>query len=360
VRRTLMWFGMLALVGCAGEPEAAPVTAVARVRCVPVASEAWSSVRRLRGVTAAAPDRDAIVAPQVAGRLLRVPWREGDAVRAGHVVAEVEAGPLRDTLAHAEAVLAQARARHEAAVAAVAREAHLFERGIRARQALEAARSEQGQSEGAIAAARAEVDRAREELARAVVRAPIDGVVVHLFRRAGELVDGTPASPVLEIADPTSLELDASATVEDLVTVQAGQAAQVTFDALPDRVFSGRVRSVAPAVDAATGVGRIQVTIDTEDVRLPIGALGEVEVEVGAPRSVHVVPASAVRSAGGAKTELVLCHDGRAAPTEVTVGERRDGKVAIESGLEGLPDPVRVVEDGAAGLEEGTALEEES
>jgi len=74
---------------------------------------------------------------------------------------------------------------------------------------------------------------------------------------------------------------------------------------------------------------------------------------------VEVVPASAVRSAGGANTELVVCDSGRAHPLSVVVGERREGFVQIVSGLESLTRPVRIAAEGLTGLEEGTALEEQ-
>ena len=359
MKRTLWMALMLTIGACHGRAEVAPPEPVARVRCAAVETRQWSEIRSFRGTVAPQPDRDAVVSPQVAGRLLHVLVREGDVVNEGAVIAEVESWPLRDALRQAEAMLSQARALHKAAALAASREEHLFGRGISARQTFEAARAAEAQADGAIALATAQVDTARQNVERATVRAPIGGVVVRLLRRVGEVVDGTPATPVMEIADPASLELAASVSASDLVALNPGREASVSFDALAGRTFSASVRTVSPAVDSMTGVGFVRLSLQTEGARLPIGILGTAEVQVGVPRSVDVVAASAVRNAGGAKTEVVICEGDQAHPQAVVVGERRDGFVQIVSGLESLAGPVRVATNRLTGLEEGTALEEE-
>ncbi len=358
--RYLVWMILvLSACGCRSRSEEAPATPVAQVHCVPVQSRQWSETRSLRGTVAPLPNRDAIVSAQVAGRLLRVLVREGDMVARGAVLAEVESRPTRDVLHQAEAVLSQARAQHEAAASAAAREEHLFQRGISARQSFEAARAAEAQADGAITLASAQVDVARQNVERATVRAPIGGVVVKLLRRVGEVVDGTPTTPIMEVADPANLELAASVSASNLVTLRSGQVASVSFEALPDRTFSASVRTVSPSVDPMTGVGSVRLSLEMGDVRIPIGILGTAEVQISPARPVDVVPASAVRSAGGARTEVVVCDGGQAHPRPVVIGERRDGFAQIVSGLEALAAPVRVATDGLTGLEEGTALQEE-
>jgi RND family efflux transporter MFP subunit len=349
-------FGMVS--GCKKKQEEAPPVPVASVRCGLMESRSWADIRTLRGTVAAQPDRDAIVSPQVAGRLLRVRVREGDTVHEGDVIANVESRPVKNALRQAKALLIQARAQHEAAAAAAVREKHLYERGISARQTYEAARANQGQADGAVALARAQIDIARQNVERATVRAPISGIVIRLLRREGELVDGTPATPVMEIADPSTLELAASARANDLVVLQLGQKATVKLEPLPERVFSATICAVSPAVDTATGVGSVRLRLVTEGMRLPIGILGTAEVKLGATRKVDAVPASAIRNAGGARSEIVSCSQGKAHPLPVVIGERRDGWVQIVSGLETVPRPIRVVTDGLTGLEDGMTIKE--
>lgn len=344
--------------GCHGNTESAPAVARAVVHCAPIESRPWVEQRVLRGTVSPRPDRDALLSAQVPGRLLRVLAREGDRVEAGAVVAEVESRPLRDGLRQAEAILGQARAQRIAASAAVVREQHLFERGISARQTFEAAQAAVGQADGAVALASAQVDIARQSVERATVRTPIAGVVVRLLRREGEVVDGTPATAIMQVADPSSLELSASVRASDLVMIAPGQTAEVSLEPLPGRRFVASVRSVSPAVDLTTGVGTVRLSLETAGANVPIGILGTAAVHVGSERTTDVVPASAIRSAGGTRTEIVLCIDGHARPLPVVVGDRREQVVQIVSGLESVARPARVATDGLTGLADGTALEE--
>jgi RND family efflux transporter MFP subunit len=344
------------VVACKRRQEDALAAPIARVRCAAAETTRLSRSASLRGTVAAAPDRDAVVSPQVSGRLLRVLVREGDPVKQGALLAEVESQPLRDALRQAQALLAQAKAAREAAAAAATREEHLYERGINARQTFEAAHAALGQSSAAVAFAGAQVDVARQNVSRSLVRAPIAGVVVRLLRRVGEVVDGTPATPVMEIADPASLELAASAPASDLVLLAVGQESSITFDALPGHSFAAAVRSVSPSVDTTTGVGSVRLAIlGKQEIRPPLGLLGNASVTLGAPRDAVVVPASAVRNAGGSRTEVVLCEGGKARPLLIEVGERREERVEIVRGLEA---GARVAIEGLTGLEDGAAIEE--
>lgn len=357
IARGLPWLVLVATNGCRRHAEESVEVPVARVHCAPIETKSWEDVRTLRGTVVPEPDRDAIVSSQVPGKLLRVLVREGDPVAPNAVLAEVESRPLRDALRQAEAVLDQAKAQGEASSLEMARQEHLVERGISARQTYEASRAAYGQSAGAIALARAQVDVARQNVERATLRSPIAGVVVHLLRRTGEVVDGTPMTPVMEIADPSSLELAASVQAGDLIVLRAGQHADVSFEALPDRVFSASVRSVAPAVDPATGVGSVRLALNAENMHLPLGMLGTAKVRASEPRSVRVVPTAAIRNVGGTKTEVVLCDGGKARPVEIEVGDRRDGYVQIAHGSGELPADAKVAVDALTGLEEGMSLE---
>lgn len=346
------------VAACRGNTESGTEVARAVVHCVPIASRPWVEQRVIRGTVSPRPDRDALLSAQVPGRLLRVLAREGDHVEAGAIVAEVESRPLRDSLRQAEAVLGQARAQRTAASASVLREQHLYERGISARQTLEAAQAALGQAEGAVALASAQVDVARQSLERAAVRTPIAGFVVRLLRREGEVVDGTPTTAIMQVADPSELELSASVRASDLVMLATGQTAEVTLEPLPGRRFEATVRTVSPAVDLATGVGTVRLSLQTTGANVPLGILGTAAVHVGHAITADVVPSSAIRSAGGTRTEVVLCINGHARPLPVVVGDRRDGVAQIVSGLESVARPALVALDGLTGLVDGTAIEE--
>jgi RND family efflux transporter MFP subunit len=294
------------------------------------------------------------VAGQVPGRLVRVKVREGDNVTAGQVVAEIESSTYRYALDQALAQLAQAEsiAKHNDTV--VAREQRLFERGISARQQLEAATAAAEQDAAAAKLARAAVDAARFNLEHATIRSPIAGIVLRMLRHSGELVDGTPASAVLEIANPQGLEFAASAAPADLMAIHQGQPAFARFDSLRGRTFPLTVRTVAPLVDSATGVGSVRLVFAPSDAQPPFGLFGEAVITVGEQKNALLVPEEALRNPSENGAEVVVCERNVARVKKVRIGTRTDQKVEIS---QGVAAGERVAVDNVLGLAEGAPIE---
>jgi multidrug efflux pump subunit AcrA (membrane-fusion protein) len=181
------------------------------------------------------------------------------------------------------------------------------------------------------------------------VRSPLAGVVVRIFRRSGELVDGTPGTPVVEVADPSHLELASEATASDLVRLAAGAPAEITTAALPGARWSGAVSVVSPAVDRATGLGKVRVAIAVPGgPRPPIGVLGAARVRVGRPRAAAVVPNPALRNGPGAEVEVVVCgQDGLAHVKRVARGVSAGDRVEVGGLAQGdsvALDPVGIAD----------------
>lgn len=344
---------VLALWGCgSGSADEGPEGPV-HVTCVAAAMAAVRDVRTMRGTVAAAPGHDAVISPQVVGRIETVPVREGDPVHAGEVVARVEQQPLADALVQSQSLLHQAETEAHFAEVRLARVTDLASRGINAQRDIDDATQARDDALAQVASARAVVSVSRRNMGRAEVRSPIDGVVIRVMRRAGELVDGTPATPILEVADPAALELVASAAPEDLVVLHEGQPAHVAFEALPGRVLTAHIRAVTPAVDPATGVGTVRLVLDGTSSAPPFGLFGEIQVEV-ASRTALVVPESAVRAGGGTRLEVVVCNGAQAAVREVQLGVTEAGRVEV---IHGLSTGDRVVSDHAMGLDDGAAIQ---
>ena len=346
------WLLLMVMAGCHhGQPETQPATPKRSVRCAPAVTRSVGDTVELRGTIAPPPDRDAQVAAQVPGRILRVLVREGDAVAAGQEVARLDAAPLADEAAQAEAARDKTVAERKNAEATRARVERVFEHGIAARQEVDDAVARADAARAAEGEAGAAARRAHRQVERAVLRSPLAGVVVRVMRRSGELVDGTPATPVLEIADPRRLEMVADAPASDLVRIARGQAVSVTVAALPGATWTGVVAAVAPAVDPATGLGTVRVTMDAAADKPPaIGLLGLVRVAVGAPHAAVMVPRASVRAGEAGGLEVVVCgKEGTAHVRRIVRGAQEVGQAevtGIVAGEEVAVDPVLGVADG--------------
>ncbi len=338
------------------EGEAPPVP----VACEPARGAEAKGTIALRGVVAAPPDRDAVVAAAVAGRITAVHVREGDRVKAGSLLARVDDPSLGAAVGVEDAARAGAVAGLKSADAALARARRLLAKGIAAQREVEEAEARRAAAAAELRAIDARRSGAVRQAGRAQVKAPIDGVVVRLFRHAGELVDGTPATPLAEIADPSHLELRADVAAADLVRVVEGTAVTIRLDAVPGEELAGSVLFVSPAVDPATSLGVVRAAIQSPPataVHLALGLAGEIRLPVAGRPGAVLVPSVAVRRSPEGAEEVVVCDEKGegtvAAVRPVTVGGHAGEVVEIASGLKAGE---LVVTEHVLGLEDGAAL----
>jgi len=335
--------------------EAEPASTPRSVKCVAVQTATVRTYVQVRGTLVPLPDRQAQVAPQVSGRILRVEVREGDAVTAGQIVARIDDAPLADSAQEADAALERARAENGNAKTTLARLQHVFDRGIVAKQEVDDAAARDASTQAAEQENEASARTAHRQIERAVVRSPLAGVVLAVFKKPGELVDGTPATPVVEIADISELELAADVPVQDLVLIKKGSAASISFPGVGSEAFSGTVSRVSPAVDRATGMGSVRIMLEPAATLVPpVGTFGVARIDTGEPHAVILVPQVALRSVLGEGGELVVCGaDKLAHVKKVSPGSVRDGLVEIAAELVATD---RVAVEPVLGLNDGDPI----
>jgi RND family efflux transporter MFP subunit len=351
-------FAALALAAChrhAAEEEAEHEPP-AVVHCEALRAGVFHETRVLRGSLQLPPERLAHVSAQVPGRVLRLAVREGDVVTARQLLAEIEASPLVDQSTVARGELETARLEVSAADATVTRLAGLVTRGVASQQELDDARVRAAQARASLAQRSGAVSQVRRELGRTRLLAPMAGVVMRVIRGAGELVDGTPATPVLEVGDPSAVSFAANAVADDLIALRAAQAATITVGSFEAEPWEAHVDRVAIALDPATGVGTAWLHLDAPHPS-PLGVTGVARVVVADRADALTVPESALRERDGDHAEVVLCVEHKAKAREVRVGATNDGRVIV---LEGLSAGDQVVTDHPVGLEDDAELREPS
>lgn len=306
----------------------------------------------VRGAIAALPNQDVKVSALVPGRVEAVPVAEGDAVRQGQTVAQLDRRPLEDQRRQAAAALEQARAQAENARLNLQRNQQLFERGIAAGKEVEDARTQMSTAQAAVEQGMAAVNTAERNIDRAQVRAPIGGEVVKRMVSVGEQVDGTAAQPIVQIANLDRVELAASVQAEHLGRLKVGQPARVSTEAYPGRTFDGTIVAIAPAVDPTTNAALARIRIANAERLLKVGMFAEARVQIGEHPNALVVPIAAlVRDERGAAVYVV--RGDQVQRTAVKVGlETADG---IEI-LSGLDDGQSVLTSGVYGLGEKAKL----
>ena len=340
------------IVGCAKahEPAADEERAAAAVTCKPATETIVDEVVEVAGVIAPPPKLDAIVSSPIAGRVSLVAVEEGDTVAAGSLLATIEDPAIPAGAIEARAAVAGARANKLAAEQDLARQQRLVDSGIGARRDLDEARAKAAATAAELEAANARAGLASKNNARRELRAPHAGVVLHLWKRVGESVDGTTATPVAQVADVSTLELRAQLPPAALAPVREAMPATVKILGI-DGFLAAKVARVAPAVDPVTLLGGVRIQIDgSHPITIGSAASGQVVV------SRHpglVVPATSVRRSMVGADEVVVCDDGVARVRAVTIGRRSETTTEIAKGVvAGEP----IVTDHVLGLEDGQAL----
>jgi len=365
---------VLLLAACS-HPTTAPAPACVDAPTALVSTAELPVTRSVAGTVRAATVSP--LAAKVMGNVVAVHVREGDRVRAGQLLAEIddrEARAARDAVERAVEGANAAVAAAEANALLAATNQQRFA-ALRARGSISPAEFDEVRAKATVASAELErARRAREQLAAqraqagvfagyAKVRAPIDGVVTARFVDPG--AQAAPGMPLLTVEDDRTLRVETSAP-EDLA-VREGDA--VTIDAAGKRI-AARVTRVVAALDPAARSAIVQIDIPGEwrpspwrsaPVPLPAGrgegsqrpslrpgAFANVLFTSGARRAV-AVPAAALQMRGALAGVFVVGRDGVARLRLVTAGDTIADRVEILSGLdagETIVTALRGVRDG--------------
>ncbi len=314
----------------------------------------------------------------VPGSIQSVAVEEGDHIKKGQLLVQIDPTEAAAAVAQAKAALSRARAqkrrihsvtakiaeqglerartRLDQAKLAFQREKALFKGGATtqsalddARAALDLARSEYAsaeaqaeaasprgaEAEGAVAAiaqARAELDAAQARLERARVVAPTDGVVLTRSVEPGDVVQ--PGAKLLVVAGTGRTQLVVEPDEKNLALLEVGQSATASAEAFPDKRFSAKVAFIAPSVDPRRGTIEIKLEVDKPPTYLRPAMTVSVEIEVARRRDTQVIEASAVRDLATDHPWLLVAKDGVARRVDVKIGLRGDQRVQVTSGVD--------------------------
>lgn len=332
------------------------------------------------------------ISAHIVGKIEKLYFNEGDTVRRGQKLVELEK-PLylaqRDRLsaelASRRVEVQRARAAMNTAQAQYDRAQSLSKQGIQAQELFDQARLAYENARAGVAAAEQGVHQAEaglrsaaEDLSRTTIVSPLDGKVVQLNAREGEVVvTGTmnnPGSVIAVIADLSQILVEAEVGETEVVSVSLQQPAKIKVDAIPDREYHGRVVEIGSSAAVRQGAGagiryfKVKVAIDDADARLRPGMTSQVSIVTNSAPNAIAVPIQAVveRVPGSTgddaddedkpkKKYVFLAVDAKAKQVEVQTGISDTTHVVITSGVkEGdrlITGPFRTLKklkDGAA------------
>lgn len=261
--------------------------------------------------------RRAKLSPQAGGQIVRLNIHEGDRVKQGQILLELWNIDLQAQYDLAKQQLATAENRQqEACILAenaqreYVRTQQLVEQGFVSAQRADDAHATAKANRAACAATAADVKRAQAQIAvsqanldRMQLIAPFSGIVAQITGELGEYVTpsppGIPTLPVVDLIDDSCLYVSAPMDEVDAPKIQVGQTARITLDALPDHVFDGTVRRIAPYV---TEIEKQARTVDVEaefthpgQAAFLVGYSADIEAIIDQRQAVLRVPTQVIR-----------------------------------------------------------------
>lgn len=346
-----------ALEACGTQPiphaAAVPVTtaAVAR-RDVPIMVEATGTVE---------PRRSVAIHAEVGGILTRLGFEEGQPVREGQVLFEIDPRPLQAALMRADAELARDLAQVETVLPNAARTEELAARDVVSQQQVEQARANKATLRATLRADSAAVEEARLNLRYATVRAPISGRAGAIRLREGSLVQAGAGEPLVVVnqLSPIWVRFPVAAPLFDAVRRRAAAARlPVTATPLSDSLGSAPQEGILVffdnAVDPATNTVTLKGEFDNRDGALWPGALVRVALQLDVARGALVVPRAAVEQNQAGTVVWVVDSARTAHLRPITMGQGSDSLAVI---LRGLAEGEQVVTDGQLRLVDGARVD---
>lgn len=292
----------------------------------------------------------ATIKARVSGELQGLTVREGDLVKAGQVVARVNAGEYALRVRQAQEQADAARAQIDIAQRQFDNNRALVAQGFISKTALDTSSSNLVAAQANHKAAMASVEVARKSVDDTVLRSPISGIVSQRLAQPGERI-GVDAR-VLEVVDLSRIELEAAISAADSVGVMVGQQAQLQIEGA-SQTLAARVVRINPSAQAGSRSVLVYLAIaNPAGLRQGLFAQGTLGT---AQRSVLAVPVSAVRT--DKPSPYVQTIEGnKVVQRTVELGPRGDTGGEAMVGITGVAENLSVIRGSVGALRAGTAV----
>jgi len=322
--------------------------ATAETRTVPFEVTAPGTVEPLQAVA---------VSAQVSGIVTQVRFREGEQVRAGDVLVQLDPRPYRNALQQAEAALARDLVQLANARRQVERYQSLARNEYITSEQFEALQTAAQALEATVKADSAAVDNARLNLEYTTIRSPISGRTGSLLIKEGNVVRAPGSGPLVTVNQMQPILVRFAIPAPYLPVVQRYQDRGLLVRAQPANdttVLSGTLVFVDNAVDTTTGTILLKARFDNRDGKLWPGQFVTATVVLYEERDVIVVPQAAVVEAEGGNYVYVIDAQERAETRQVTLGRSVGEDVIV---AQGLAPGETVVTDGQLRLVPGARVQ---
>jgi membrane fusion protein (multidrug efflux system) len=295
---------------------------------------------------------DVTISPKKAGIIERILVKEGDWVKKGQVLVQLDDVDARLQVEMAEARVKEAEASLETNRSTLARYQKLFETKVIPQQTYDDIHLKVRLDEARLALAKAELNLAKQNLLDHQIVSCIEGIIHLKIAALGEHVNVAPKDEILKIVQMDPLELEFTVPENLAGMIHIGNKIQFVVKAFSQEKFIGVLRFISPTADPSTRNVKMKALVQNPAFRLKPGFFAEVTVQTGANPAALIIPESALFSQEG-KFFTYAVEDGTARRREVETGVRFEGKVEL---LKGIQKGEWVVTTGHEQLSDGAKV----
>ncbi len=303
------------------------------VTLAPVRNERVS--QKLEALGNARANESVDVSSKTSNIVMAVKFRDGERVRRGQILVQLDDAQTRADVAATQATLAESESQ--------------FNRSRELLQTQALSKSSHEQLEATLKANRARLQAAQARLEDTVIRAPFAGRVGLRRVSVGTLI--SPGAVITTLDDTSVIKLDFSVPENFLATLREGLSVRATAPAFPGRAFAGEVASIDSRVDMNTRSVTVRALLANDDGALKPGMFLNVSL-ANDERDSLVIPEEALTPEAERQYVFVVA-DGKAQRREVRIGVRRPGSVEVLAGLEAGE---RVIVEGTQKVRDGMVV----
>ena len=291
------------------------------------------------------------ITPDVAGKIAAIHVEEGDSVRKGHLLAELDTRAIRLQLDQTKAGVAVAEANYNDAKRNMDRMERLSREKAVSEQQAEKINLAFEAAEAQLQQAKAALNLANHQLDVSLMKAPFNGIIAQRSVEVGDMINPMMGGAgVLTLVDFYRVKISVDVSHQDIVRVTKGQPALLKVSVLPGERFNGQVSVVNLAANILTKKFRVEVRVNNPDLVLRPNTFGEVMFEVEIHENVVAVPQKAV-----VDNKFVFVAKGdKAEKRDVVLGIQNAEMVEIVSGL---VEGDLVIVEGNYSMDDGTEIE---
>jgi RND family efflux transporter MFP subunit len=308
-----------------------------------IAVEAGTVERVLAAVGRVRAEDRVSVFPRAAGLITRLQKVEGDLVKAGDILGEIDAGQSRAILKQRQASTAGQRRQLAQSERDFARAQSLLDKGFTTKAAYESARLLVQRDREEILRLEAAETEAKSRLEDFVIRAPMDGRIVFRPVDAGQVVTLTTQVFELVSQTPPEVETDVDETLAGAIKV--GMAARIAPAGMEGKSFTGKVTFVSPRIEPTTGGRTIRFSFEASPKDIPTGLSADVNISVETRQNAIAIPRTSIGDASRAPFVL-LVREGKLARQDITFIDWPAERVIVTTGLKAgdqlALDPIKV------------------